>query len=309
MRRGERFYKMSGSGNDFVAFDRLGKGTDAPLPEPTVVRALCRRGEGVGADGVLVLLDAQDADYRLVYYNADGSRAELCGNASLCGVRLALELGRGAPSGVSFITDAGLMSGRLADGLPEIDLPTPRELSVDSSMLWGAVGGAERGERRLGYVRVGVPHVVMLCDSAEDVDLTRRGPALRRHPALADGANVNFVSAAADGAWTIRTFERGVEAETLACGTGSVATALLLAGWAESGGILPPTPSDVGGGLPDGTAAAESETVAEAPTVVSLRTRSGRLHRVSLRYQAGELRPSLAGEGRIVYLGELAELD
>ncbi|MHB1223764.1 MAG: diaminopimelate epimerase, partial [Gemmatimonadaceae bacterium] len=294
MRYGEHFHKVTGSGNDFVAFDRLGQGMAAELPTAAVVRALCSRGEGVGADGVLVLVDEPGADYRLVYFNADGSRAELCGNASLCGVRLAVELGRAEPSGVSFVTDAGPMRGRIIDGLPEIDLTPPRDLSADRSDLWAAVGGAESGERRLGYVRVGVPHLVLLCDSAEAAELERRGPLLRRHPALGDGANVNFVSPAEDGAWTMRTFERGVEGETLACGTGSVATALVLTTWAMTG--------DAGAGArategPSGGPDGERSDGPAVPTV-RIRTRSGRLHRVSLRGVAGDYRPSLAGEGR-----------
>ncbi len=301
MTRFEHFYKMSGSGNDFVAFDRLGRGSGVALPDPKLIRDLCRRREGVGADGVLVLVDADEpaVDYRLVYYNADGSRAELCGNASLCGVRLALELGRGAAGGVTFLTDAGLMRGRFSGGLPEIDLPVPAALSADSSSLWEAVGGAENGERRLGYVRVGVPHLVILCESAEAVDLERRAPSLRRHPALADGANVNFVSPAPDGGWRMRTFERGVEGETLACGTGSVATALLLREWGQAA---------TGGQESRTTTSATSGSDDTGRVSVDVRTSSGRLHRVELRGEGGEVRPSLAGEGRIVYRGELVEL-
>lgn len=306
MTRGERFYKMTGSGNDFVAFDRMGQGSEVELPDAGTVRALCRRGEGVGADGVLVLVDASEADYRLVYYNADGSRAELCGNASLCGVRLAVELGRGAATGVSFLTDAGRMQGRLVDGLPEIDLTAPRELAADGSALWEAIGGAAAGERRIGYVRVGVPHLVVLCDAAEAVDLGLRGPLLRRHPALADGANVDFVSLRKDGSWDMRTFERGVEGETLACGTGSVATALLLTTW--SGATDANTPAREAGSAPVSSGPSAGPDSADAATTVSIRTRSGRLHVVTLRPTDDGFRASLAGEGRIVYHGELAEL-
>ena len=287
MQAGDRFQKLSGSGNDFVAFDRLGQGPQVSLPSAADVRALCRRGVGVGADGVLVLVDDPDADFRLVYYNADGGRAELCGNASLCSVRLAVEAGRGGASGVRFITDAGPMTGRLtADGLPEIDLAPARELATDRTELWDEVGGPAADEHRLGFARVGVPHVVILCDAVGGVPILERAPSLRSHRALADGANVNFVSAGAEaGQWMMRTFERGVEAETLACGTGSVATALLLESW----------------GL-----AAESEP---GTTRVTLGTSSGLPLRVTLRRgEGGVLHPSLAGSARIVYRGELAEI-
>ena len=287
MRAGDRFRKLSGSGNDFVAFDRLGQGPGVTLPSPDEVRTLCRRGVGVGADGVLVLIDEPEADYRLVYYNADGGRAELCGNASLCSVRLAVEAGRGGQAGVRFVTDAGPMTGRLtADGLPEIDLAPAQDLAPDRADLWTDSGGPAADEQRLGFARVGVPHVVVLCDAAASVPILDRAPGLRRHRALRDGANVNFVSAAPEpGQWVMRTFERGVEAETLACGTGSVATALLLESWGLA--------TDSHGG----------------PTQVTLWTSSGLPLRVTLRRgEDGELRPSLAGSARIVYQGELAEL-
>lgn len=312
--RGDRFYKMTGSGNDFVAFDRLGEGPDVALPGPELVRALCRRRVGVGADGVLVLTDAADADYRLVYYNADGSRAELCGNASLCGVRLALELGRGSADGLTFVTDAGPMHGRMTDGEPELDLTPPRDLAPDLSWLWDTAGGAEQGDQRLGFVRVGVPHLVVLCSAAGEVDVERRGPPLRQHPGLADGANVNFVSRSDDGTWAMRTFERGVEAETLACGTGSVATALLLTSWGEVAGVQPTGEGQASqaehGGQAAAPGAARDAAAADShdAQAVSIRTSSGRLHRVRLRRTGDAIFPSLAGEGRIVYLGELAEL-
>lgn len=314
---GARFYKLSGSGNDFVAFDLRGQGSTAPLPDALTVRRLCRRGEGVGADGVLVLADAPGFDYRLVYYNADGSRADLCGNASLCGVRLAVELGRSSPtwrdtggegagergSGaeVYFLTDAGAMRGRMRGPIrPEIDLAAPAEVAMDSSALWDSIGGAAPGEERMGFALVGVPHLVVLCESASSAALLERGPILRSHPALSHGANVNFVSRAPGGdrtdagEWEIRTFERGVEAETLACGTGAVATAVLLRAWGLGAGG---GPGEVG------------RQSAAHPTAdsIRLRTRSGRVLEVSLREEGGEPHPSLSGDARIVYQGELTE--
>jgi diaminopimelate epimerase len=280
---GATFWKLSGSGNDFVAFDRMAAAPDAPLPSPGVIRALCRRGLGVGADGVVVLRRAEGLDYELVYYNADGSRAELCGNASLCSVRLAVELGYAAPGAVRFRTDAGVMTGRIADGLPEIDLAAPAELATDRRDLLAP--GDPPGDR-IGFARVGVPHVVIRCADTAAVDLELAAPHFRHHPALADGANVNFASRSADGTVSLRTFERGVEAETLACGTGSVATALLLAAWS-----------------PGGSAAGATET--------QIVTRSGLRHRVRTRGDAAG-RPeqvSLAGTARIVYRATLGEGD
>lgn len=296
---GGRFHKMSGSGNDFVVFDLLGQGSAPPLPDSATVRRLCRRGEGIGADGVLLLTDAPGLDYRLVYYNADGSRADLCGNASLCGVRLAVELGYARADDVRFVTDAGLMRGRMeATGRPEVEMPEASDVSDDRSELWGAVGGVAAGERRLGFARVGVPHLVVLCDRVDTVPLAERAPGLRRHPSLADGANVNYVSRGAAGEWEMRTFERGVEAETLACGTGAVATATLLAAWDEL--------EDGGPSASPGTTGAPGARPGHAVRV-RIRTRSGRILGVSLQPAGGAVAPKLSGEARIVYRGELIE--
>jgi diaminopimelate epimerase len=296
MEFGATFYKLSGSGNDFVAFDEMGSPSPR-LPDAERVRALCRRGTGIGADGVVVLCRAPGVDYQLVYFNRDGSRAELCGNASLCSVRMAVELGHAGPDGVRFLTDSGVLTGRIQDGLPEIDLQPASELEPERRALLDGVATGD--ERRVGFARVGVPHVVVACADAASVDLPARAPALRHHPALRDGANVNFVSGSGR-AWTIRTFERGVEEETLACGTGSVATALLLAAWGDAG---PGEASGHGG---------QAE-----PAVVRLTTRSGLVHRVTLRQDPRERgpgepvlwRPSLAGGARIVFRGQLGEGD
>lgn len=264
------FWKMSGSGNDFVVFDRLG-GAEPGLLQPAFVAAVCARGTGVGADGLVVLEPSPSAAARLRYVNADGSEA-FCGNATLCATRLLVELGAGAAAGLEVETDAGLVRARMREGRPEIDLPAVREVRE------GAGLGREEGESRIGFAVVGVPHLVVLCADSDAVDLDRRGRALRREPSLPGGANVNFVSRAADGRWRMRTFERGVEGETLACGSGAVSCAVLLATWGLAG----------------------DDTV--------LRTRSGLDLRVALRRAGNGWSPSLGGEGRIVFRGALAEL-
>lgn len=285
---GAAFWKLSGSGNDFVAFDRMAvaEGDDVALPTPDAVRALCRRGMGVGADGVMVLRAAPGVDYELVYYNADGSRAELCGNASLCSVRLAVELGHARPGAVTFRTGTGPMAGRIAAGLPEIDLAAPTELSPERADLAPGTGGP--GDR-IGFARVGVPHVVIRCADADAIDLAEVAPHFRHHADLRDGANVNFASRAGDRV-ALRTFERGVEAETLACGTGSVATAVLFASWdAQESGREPTWPLET-----------------------HIVTRSGLRHRVTLGAPGVDGRParvSLAGSARLVYRGTLGEGD
>jgi diaminopimelate epimerase len=270
---GQHFYKMTGSGNDFVVFDST-KGRAASLENPEAIQSLAARGTGIGADGVVFVEEAGDGDVRMRYYNSDGSEAALCGNASLCSTRLAVELGLAQAGGFILHTAAGALRARIRDNLPEVDLEPVSEVRPDVRDL-----GLKPGERRLGYARVGVPHVVVEVQDVEAADVTGRGPELRHHRALADGANVDFVSKRADGEFAYRTFERGVEGETLACGTGAVAAAIMLSDWGESG----------------------KET--------TLWTRSGLPLTVSLRRDGSSWLPSLRGEGRIVFEGRIRDLD
>lgn len=269
---GRRFYKMTGSGNDFVVFD-ASQGSTRELENEETIRALSARGTGVGADGVVFLEKGGEGDVRMRYYNSDGSEAALCGNASLCSTRLAVELGLAQAGGFVLHTAAGSLKARIRDGLPEVDLEAVREVKPDASDL-----GQKPGEARLGYACAGVPHVVVEISDIESADVMGRGPELRNHPALAEGANVNFVSRRPDGSFTYRTYERGVEGETLACGTGAVATAILLASWGDSG----------------------KETI--------LWTRSELPLTVTLRRDGDAWYPSLRGEGRIVFEGSVRDL-
>jgi diaminopimelate epimerase len=271
---GRSFYKLTGSGNDFVMFN-LGDEEPGTLAEAGNIRRLCARGLGVGADGVVFLCSVDRADgsaaFRMRYHNSDGSLASLCGNAALCSTRLAVELGTAPASGFRFVTDAGVISARIAEGLPEIDLEPIADLLEDAQI------DVRETEIRLGFAVAGVPHLVVQVPDVRAVDIDARGRALRHHPSLRDGANVNFVSRAGDGAWHMRTYERGVEGETLACGTGAVASAAVLRAWGASG------------------------------ERTAIRTRSGQTLHVSLPPLASA-RPSLRGEGRIVFTGRLGEL-
>ena len=271
--RGQHFYKMTGSGNDFVVFAPTDRSV-AELETGDTIRSLSARGTGVGADGVVFVEPAGEGDIRMRYYNSDGSEATLCGNASLCTTRLAVDLGLAQAGGFILHTAAGSLKARIRDNLPEVDLEPVREVRPDSSSL-----GLKPGERRLGFARVGVPHVVVDIADIETADVVGRGSELRHHRSLSDGANVNFVARRSDGSFAYRTFERGVEAETLACGTGAVATAIMLADWGESG----------------------SETV--------LWTRSSLPLTVTLKREGDSWLPSLRGEGRVVFEGHLRDLD
>jgi diaminopimelate epimerase len=224
--RGTVFYKMTGSGNDFVVLDgRSTRPEDWPRER---IMALCDRRGGIGADGLVILTPEDDDRVRMTFFNSDGSRAAMCGNAALCSTRLAAHLELGSPSEMRLLTDAGVVETRCLDQslraeirLPDARVPKP----VPAIEL-------EPGERAMWLGTVGVPHLVALVDDVRTVDVVGRGRPLRWHPAAGpDGANANFISQppASGEPWLIRTFERGVEAETLACGTGTVAAALALA--------------------------------------------------------------------------------
>ena len=269
---GRSFYKMSGSGNDFVFVDARTEPANG-LDRPERVQAVCARGTGIGADGVVFLEPSRAAAFRIRYLNADGSLAALCGNATLCSARLAVELGGADRTGFSIETDAGVLPARFVDGRPEIDLEPVTEVVADDSRV-----KLQPGETRAGYVLAGVPHVVIRVGDLDAVDVVGRGGPIRRDRAFPQGANVNFVAPRRGGGWRMRTYERGVEAETLACGTGAVATAILLEAWGEAG------------------------------QSAELETRSGQMLRVRLSRDGGVWRPSLSGEARIVYRGAFAEV-
>lgn len=268
---GIRFYKMSGSGNDFVFFDA--RGGAPPLAQAGDIAALCARGVGVGADGVVFMDHPAAGVVRIAYYNSDGSRAALCGNATLCTAQLAVYLGA-APVDTPFLiqTDAGELRAWVSAGEgPSFELRPVESLVADTGDA--RVAGAGWREHRIGYAHTGVPHVVVEVDDVPAVDLVARGERLRQPTAeRPEGANVNFVGRGSDGQWLMRTYERGVEAETLACGTGAVACAAVLRAWSAAGDRL------------------------------ELVTRSGRTLRVTLT-EAGPA--VLSGEGRLVYEGVL----
>jgi diaminopimelate epimerase len=268
---GREFFKMSGSGNDFVFVDTRAE-SPGSLASREIVGAICSRGTGIGADGVCFFDRSDKATVKLVYLNADGSRADLCGNASLCTARLARELGVVKEGEFTIETDSGVLGARFVDGKPEIDLLPAQDIRSNTKLPLNP------GEGRMGFALVGVPHLVITVEDLEAVDVVGRGRPLRRDPSLKAGANVNFVQAAADGSFRYRTYERGVEAETLACGTGAVAIAVLLSKWG----------------------------LAKSP--VRITTRSGRALQVRLDGPPGSAKPSLSGEARLVYRGQFGEL-
>lgn len=268
------FTKMTGSGNDFVFFDGRRVAFDV-VTAPDAIAAICHRNNGIGADGIVVLEPRTDgANARIHYFNSDGSPADLCGNATLCSTTLSVALGLAESSNVGLETPAGLIRARICAGAPEIDLAEAAATPLAELLV------LEDTEIAIGFVTAGIPHLVVLCGDADAVDLVRRGRELRWHPATGPkGANVNWVSARPDGSWRFRTYERGVEGETLACGTGAIAAAVQLVDWGHS--VSP----------------------------VRLLTSSGRILEVELRRtDSGGWSPTLRGEGRIVFHGRIGTL-
>ena len=216
-----RFTKMNGAGNDFVLLDN--RAGDLQLTRDQIAR-LCDRHRGVGADGVLLLERAKNgATFRMRYYNADGGEAEMCGNGARCFARFA-DRTAGPLDELSFETPAGVIGAKLEGELVRLEMSEPKDLRLGLKV-------ALKSETIVAnFIDSGVPHVVVAVAKIEAVDVRSLGEKIRHHPMFAPrGANANFIERRGERAIGIRTYERGVEAETLACGTGVVASALIFA--------------------------------------------------------------------------------
>ena len=216
------FFKMHGGGNDFVLIDHR----ERFIPEaeqPQFVRRVCHRQLGAGADGLILLEDSPRADFRWRFYNADGSEPEMCGNGGRCATRLAVMNGI-APADLSFETLAGIIQAEVRDRRVKLLMTGVGEVSLNQAIPL-------EGETLTGhFLKVGVPHVAVPVADLESTPVTRWGRAIRFHPLFAPaGTNVNFIRVEGPQEVVIRTYERGVEDETLACGTGAVAAALIAA--------------------------------------------------------------------------------
>lgn len=219
------FFKMQGCGNDFVCVDNRVLGVD-PAAMPDLVMPVCRKAFGVGADGMIFFDHAPEGSglaYIWHFFNADGSRAEMCGNGSRCAARLAWMLGI-APARHVFGTDAGPIEAEVDpdSNLVTVQLTPPKDLRMAIDIE------VEGRPFHLHFVNTGVPHAVAVMDHLELVDVWKLGRAIRQHQYFAPaGTNVNFISSEEKGTLSLRTYERGVEDETYACGTGAVASAIV----------------------------------------------------------------------------------
>jgi diaminopimelate epimerase len=216
-----RFTKMNGAGNDFILIDN--RAGDINLNRSQIAH-LCDRHRGIGADGILLLENPSDhADFRMRYFNADGGEAEMCGNGARCFARFANKV-TGTQDKLSFQTPAGVISAELAGDLVTLQMTQPTDLRLSVALHVGAE------KRIVHFINSGVPHVVVPVAQVSDIDVTREGSAIRYHEMFSPkGANVNFIEKRGADKIAVRTYERGVEDETLACGTGVVASALIFA--------------------------------------------------------------------------------
>jgi diaminopimelate epimerase len=215
------FTKMSGTGNDFIIIDnrdqKIGKEQMAKL-----ARRICRRRFSVGADGLILLENSEQADFRWQFYNGDGSVAEMCGNGARCAARYAYTRGI-APANMHFETIAGIIEASMVGNNVKIRLTPPTDIMLSRSV---AIDGSEK---TIHSINTGVPHVVHFVNSNGATPVREWGRHIRHHKLFEPaGTNVNFVQIPAKELY-VRTYERGVEDETMACGTGAVASAIIAA--------------------------------------------------------------------------------
>ena len=216
------FYKMSGSGNDFVIIDNR-EGVVADEQLPGFIAKVCLRRMSIGADGLILIERSESVDFRWRFFNSDGSVAEMCGNGARCVARFAVLNGI-APADLSFETDVGVIEAHVRGDMVKIKMSDPKDLVMNDGIVLANYPVP------ISRVNTGVPHVVMEVKDLPSANVKGVGREIRFHDQFApEGTNVNFIAPLNDTMWAIRTYERGVEGETLACGTGNVSAALVLA--------------------------------------------------------------------------------
>ena len=266
------FYKMSGCGNDFIIIDNRSHVIEENDLSAFIV-GVCRRKMSVGADGIILIENSDTVDFKWRFYNSDGSLAEMCGNGARCVARFAYLNGITGPT-MAFETLAGVVSASVSEtGLVKIKMTDPLNLKLDYPI------DLRSGNFLISSVNTGVPHVVMVVDNLDETPVKEMGKEIRFHSDFAPaGTNANFVSVQPDNIVAIRTYERGVEDETLACGTGCVASALIMS---HKFGL---------------------------PSPVTLLTRSGGHLRIYFtRHQGTYSDVYLEGDARVIYRAELCE--
>ncbi len=214
------FKKMHGSGNDFILIDNR-QGIIDHNEAPEVAKKLCKRGFGIGADGLILIENSGKADFKWHFLNADGSVAEMCGNGGRCAARFANMTGI-CGNQLTFETAAGIIKATVKGDVVKLQLTRPQNIKTNMLLL------VDGKEIHLDFADTGVPHAVIYCKELEKLNVHDFGKKIRFHPAFQPtGTNVNFVKIDAEHLIRVRTYERGVEDETHACGTGATASALL----------------------------------------------------------------------------------
>ncbi|HDZ89831.1 MAG: diaminopimelate epimerase [Deltaproteobacteria bacterium] len=214
------FWKMSGSGNDFILIDNR----DGGVPEGEMGRLVeraCRRRESVGADGVIFVVESARYDFGWRFFNADGGEVEMCGNGGRCVSRFAFLKGIAGPE-MTFETLAGPISARVDGRVVKVLMPNPGTAQLDVDLEF------RKGWRSCDFINTGVPHVVVHVEDLQSHPVREEGSLIRFHERFSpEGTNANFVTRTGPRSLVVRTYERGVEDETLACGTGAIASALV----------------------------------------------------------------------------------
>jgi diaminopimelate epimerase len=214
------FWKMSGSGNDFILIDnRDGRIKDEEMGP--LVASACRRRESVGADGAIFVVGSDRYDFGWRFFNADGGEVEMCGNGGRCVSRFAYLKGIVGPR-MTFETMAGPVSAEVKGRVVKVLMPRPGKLSMDLEMDF------QLGWKSCDFINTGVPHVVVGVEDLSNHPVRDQGRPIRYHSRFSpEGTNADFMRMVGPNQLEIRTYERGVEDETLACGTGAIACALV----------------------------------------------------------------------------------
>ncbi len=213
------FSKMSGTGNDFIVINNTDDSLQIDWSDFS--RTLCQRRTSIGADGVLILEPSNETDFNYRIFNADGSEAEMCGNGARCAAQYAFEH-RIADKTMRFNTMAGIIQARINDEDVAIKMTAPQNLKCDITIK------IADQDQVVHHVDTGVPHTIMFIDDLDKINIDKLGSHIRYNEAFAPaGTNADFVEVISPSSIRVRTYERGVEGETLACGTGAVASALL----------------------------------------------------------------------------------
>lgn len=266
-----KFTKSVATGNDFVVIDNRKSVIKGALP--AIAKKLCNRFYGVGADGLLLVEKSDSADFKMRIFNSDGSEAQMCGNGSRC-IALYAHVKGIAPADMKIETLAGILSANVHGDNVRVKLTDPKDIQ------WNLCLMIHECPYKVNVANTGVPHVVHFVNDIESVEVKKLGPKMRYHEEFSPhGANVDFVKIVDKdkNKIAVRTYERGVEDETLACGTGAVASAII---------------------------SAEAEKLTSPVTV---ETRSGEILKVYFKYQDGNFKDVyLEGKARLVYEGDIS---